>query len=305
MGRPSIASAPRSGVLLSFAAMATFGIPREAQADPTKAQCIEADTAAQNERRAEQFHAAREHLQACSSAACPALVREDCIQRLGDLESVTPTLVFAAKDAGGDDVVGVRVTVDGAAVSAELSGAPVAMDPGVHGFTFTVKGASPVVKTFVVREGERDRLEHIVFTDLHVPPGGAVVYTPPASAGASNSSWNNQKTAAVVVGATGALGVIIGAVTGGLSFGSWSSSQSDCGTTSGVCINRAQALSDRSSAETYATVSDVGFIAGSLLLATGVVVYLAAPSRSSARGSITFAPAVASGGGSMQLMGSF
>jgi len=290
--------------VVGLASLAGLATASDALAEPTKAQCIEADTAGQNERRAEQFHAAREHLQTCSSSACPSLVREDCVQRLGELESVIPTLVFAAKDASGDDVVGVRVTVDGAPAATELSGSPVAMDPGVHGFTFVVQGASPVVKTFVVREGERDRLEHITFADLNVPPPG----TPPrpAATAAPRSTWNGQKTAAVVIAGAGVVGILVGAATGAMSFGAWSSAQTDCGPNSGVCIDRPLALADRSSAVTDATVSDVGFVLGGILVATGVVVYLTAPSRSSSSsGWLAVVPTVASGGGSMQFRGGF
>jgi hypothetical protein len=279
-----------------------------AAADPTKAQCIEADTSAQNERRAEQLRAARDHLSTCSNPACPALVRDDCVQRLSEIESVMPTLVFAVKDAAGEDVVGVHVTIDGAPVAVDVSGAPMAMDPGVHGFTFVAEGARPVVKTFVVREGEHDRLERIVFADLHVPPGGPVALPPPTSSTATTSTWNPQKTAAVALGAAGVVGIVVGSVTGALSFGAWSSSQSDCGTNTSACANRPQALSDRSSAVTDATLSDVGFVAGGLLLAAGVVVYLTAPSHAStSSGSLTLAPsfAAAPGGGALGLTGRF
>jgi hypothetical protein len=234
-------------------------------------------------------------------------VRDDCVQRLADLEAVSPTIVFAAKDASGDDVVGVKMTVDGAATATELTGAPLAIDPGVHGFTFVVQGASPVVKTLVIREGERDRLEHITFTDLNVPASGVVVRERVPSEGGS-SAWNGQKTAAVVVGSAGVVGLLVGTITGALAFGAWSSAQSDCGTNSSVCVNKAQANSDKSSAVTDATVSDVGFIAGGLLLATGVVLYLTAPSHgSSARGAldVVVVPSVASTGGGAQLMGHF
>jgi hypothetical protein len=295
-------TAPLLGTFV-LATLAVLANARDARADPTKAECVEADTAAQNERRAEHLHAARQQLEVCSNPACPKLVRDDCTQRLSALDAIIPGIVFAAKDASGEDLIGVRVSVDGG-VPSELSATALAVDPGVHTFRFAVDGAKPVEKKLVIREGEKARQERVTFADLNVPAGGAAAASHPEPVG-SSSSWGTQKTAAIVLGGAGVVGVIVGSVMGAMSFSAWSSSQSECGGAS--CTDRTKALSDHNSALSNATVSDVGFIAGGVLVATGVVVFLTAPSApgSPPRTGLQLVPTPVRGGGGVSLEGRF
>src|SRR5207237_2673547 len=48
-----------------------------AHADPTKDQCVDADTKAQSLRRDGKLSAARDQLKMCAAQACPELVRDD------------------------------------------------------------------------------------------------------------------------------------------------------------------------------------------------------------------------------------
>jgi hypothetical protein len=107
--------------LVVFAILSSMGGGGTARADLSKTECVAADTAAQNERRASHFRAAKEQLEICSRPECPKLVRDDCNQRLVETEALVPTIVFAAKDASGEDVLGVKVSLDGAD-SIELTG---------------------------------------------------------------------------------------------------------------------------------------------------------------------------------------
>ena len=308
MRRPFRDCAARMAASLLVVA-ATLATSRRALADVTKAQCIESDTNAQNERRAQHLRAARELLQTCSKPACPKLVRDDCTQRLNDLDSVTPTVVFAAKDAGGDDVVAVRVSMDGTPLASELAGAALQVDPGPHVFKFATDGASDVERKIVIHEGEKDRQERVVFSDLNASKGhGAGVAGAAGGArvepSSSSGAWGGQKSAAVVIGGAGVAGIIVGSVLGALSFSAWSSSKSECSSTS--CPNRTKALSDHDSATTDALVSDVGFIAGGALLAGGLVLYLTAPSSASTTsGGLRIVPSVGREGTGLRLEGRF
>ena len=69
-------------------------------------------------------------------------------------------------------------------------------------------------------------------------------------------------------------GLAVGTVFGVLASSSWKTAQHECPTKMGCTT---QAMNDRSSALTDATVSTVGFIAGGVLAATGVVLYFTAP----------------------------
>ena len=138
----------------------------------TKDQCVDANTKAQSLRREGNFAAAREQLALCIDRSCPGIVRDDCTQRLDELEHAQPTVVFDAKSAVGDDVVLVHVAVDGVRLADVLDGRALGVDPGQHVFTFAVPGQAPTTYRFVLKEGEKDRRERIVLAGA-AEPGAA------------------------------------------------------------------------------------------------------------------------------------
>ena len=94
--------------------VAVLGVASSASAAPyTKAQCVEADDRAQSLRREGKLAEVRAQLAICADPVCPGLVRDDCSQRLDELERVQPSVVFEAKDDAGNDLTAVKVTVDG------------------------------------------------------------------------------------------------------------------------------------------------------------------------------------------------
>jgi hypothetical protein len=133
-----------------------------ASGDVTKDQCVDANTKAQSLRRSSKLVATRAQLAICADPHCPAVVRDDCTQRLDDLERVQPTIVFDAKDGAGNDLSEVRVSMDGKPLVGRLDGTAVAVDPGPHAFTFEVSGQPSVTKGFVLKEGEKLRRERVV-----------------------------------------------------------------------------------------------------------------------------------------------
>ncbi len=135
----------------------------------TKDQCVDANTKAQSLRRDGKFAAAREQLTLCIDQSCPGIVRDDCTQRLDELERAQPTVVFDAKSAVGEDVVLVHVAVDGVRLADVLDGRALGVDPGQHVFTFEVPGQAPTTYRFVLKEGEKDRRERIVLAGAPEP----------------------------------------------------------------------------------------------------------------------------------------
>ena len=110
--------AASTAAALMFLALTT----RIACAEPTKAQCITANTKAQSLRRDGKLAEARQQLQMCGDPKCPALVSTDCAKRLDELEGVQPTLIIDVRDASGHDLTDVRVTVDGQPLLDKLDG---------------------------------------------------------------------------------------------------------------------------------------------------------------------------------------
>ena len=258
-------------------------------AEPTKLECIAANDAAQDLRRAGKLREAREKLALCISTTCPGPVREDCAQRLTEVDGVMPSIVFEAKDGAGNDVAGVTVTMDGQPLPSKLSGLPVQVDPGEHRFVFEAEGLPATEKVVVVREGERDRHERVVLGQPGAP-------TPPPSL----SEGGSQKTIAYVVGGAGVVGLVIGGVFGLVSKGTYNHAfQNECGGNPNGCST--QGAQDGQTAHSQATISTVGFIAGAALLGGGAVLYFTAP-----RGrSVAVAPTVGTAGGGLSVVGAW
>src|SRR5437868_1388042 len=140
-------------------------------------RCVGANTTAQSLRRDGKFGAARAELASCVDVSCPALVRDDCSQRLDELNRAQPTIVFDAKDDQGHDLTEVTVEIDGRPVAQRLDGIAVGVDPGEHTFTFEAKGLPKATRKFVLHEGEKTRREPILLG----------VATPPITTGVSPS----------------------------------------------------------------------------------------------------------------------
>jgi hypothetical protein len=257
----------------------------------TKRQCIDANTKAQELRREGKLSAAREQLRTCADASCPAMVRDDCVKRLDELERAQPSVVFDVKDTRGGDVIDVRVSVDGQVLADHLDGSPLRIDPGVHVFAFEVAGQPPVTERLLIREGEIGRHEPVVVaigpsSSTPPPPSSEV---PPASSLASPSSapaesdgsspaggWGRQRVLGLVLGGAGVAGLAVGTTFGILGNSAWNRAKSACGGNTTACTNVPSGESYRSTAEGNATISTVGFIAGGVLLATGAVLFVTA-----------------------------
>jgi hypothetical protein len=340
-----------------------------AQADPTKDACIDADTKSQSLRREGKLASARQQLRVCVAAACPALVRDDCAQRLDEIEHVQPTIVFRVQDARAHDVMAVRVSLDGQAWLDHVDGSAIPVDPGPHRFRFEVVGEPPIDQLFVLREGEKARIERVVVGGGAgaVPPAGAAPeppigaagvppapapiplppspapgpaaatlapganVTPPAGppgpaeitapatispgpaptepAGASPGTSDSGRTLRItglVVGGVGVAGLIVASIAAASAASSWSDAQSECSTTSCPQATYADARSKHDAAQSAATVSTIGFVAGGALAAAGVVLYLAAPaSRPSGDHALCVTPLVSASAGGIELRGGF
>jgi hypothetical protein len=229
---------------------------------------VAANEAAQTLRQSGKLDAARQQLRACVAAACPAVLRDDCAQRLDELQRAQPTVVFDVKDAAGHDVATVRVSVDGRLVAERVDGTAMPLDPGEHEVRFD---AAPAAR----EEG--------------------------------SSPLSGQRLVGLGVAGAGAAGLIVGAVFGANAMSSWSSSKSECSASS--CPSHDQAVADHDHAASAATLSTVAFVAGTALVAGGLVLYLTAPSsreRPSGQGAeLRLAPAAGARGGGVELQGVF
>ncbi len=260
-----------SAVVLAPALVgALLATPLPARADD--AACIAASEQGLALRKQGKLHDAMKQLAACAEPSCPDEVKAECAKRIGDVQTSMPSLILAAKDGTGNDLVQVKVTMDGAPFATTLDGRSVSVDPGEHTFVFETTGQPAVEKKLVVREGERDRRESVVLGPVAPPPpppGPPTPAPPPAP-----SFWTTQRTLAVVSAGVGVAGLAVGGIFGGLAMSDKNMQTSNC--SAGSCPNRGQAQADYDTASQNATVSTIGFIAGGALLAAGAVLFFTA-----------------------------
>ena len=292
---------------------ATTGAANLARAQDTDA-CINASEKAVALRKADKLVEQRAALSMCAASSCPDAVRTSCQQRLAQANQAIPSIVFLARDGGGRDLVAVKLTVDGAAYAERLDGSAIALDPGEHEFRFEVLDQPPVVKRFVMHQGEQNRRETVVLgpapvsTDAAVPSasagaGIAPEASPPAEASANPSAHRRagpQRALGVVIGAVGVASLSAGAVFGGLSLAAHNSYSKNCGSSigapSGFC--NSQGVSGEGDAATKGTLSTIFFIAGGVATVAGGALFFTSPR---AAGS----PQVGVGMGSLVVKGRF
>ena len=77
-------------------------------AEPVTAECIKTYEDSVPLRKHHQLKAARAKVLLCSSEACPADIRTECLNRLAEIDASMPTVVFEAKDAAGAMVFAVK-----------------------------------------------------------------------------------------------------------------------------------------------------------------------------------------------------
>ncbi len=295
-------------LLLPALVLSTLAAGSVAHADD-KAACLDAAAKGQRLRDTHRLVEAREQLRICAQASCPAVVQSDCASWLSDVEKTMPTVVVTARNAAGDDIADVRVSVDGQALVSRLDGQAVPLNAGLHAFHFEGAGGAVLDKQVMVREGEKNQSIAIVLGAAPAPvpapapspasPAPAPAPAPatgPAPATAPASSGGGSHTLAWVLGGAGVVGLGVGAVFGIVAMNAKSSANCD---STGVCD-----YGTTSGIKTDALVADVGFIGGGLLLAGGAALLLFSGGHDAATGlHVHVAPSVVAGGGGATLGG--
>lgn len=236
--------------------------PRIAWADgrqPDKMACIAADSDGQSLRMTGNLLRARKRFAVCSATTCPAIVRDDCLQRVAELEAAQPTVVFTATNGLGRVVVAVRVSVDDDVVADRLDGRPIRVDPGNHLFVFEALGRLTTQMRLTLHEGDKDVRHAVVLhtsagdpadevpapepiapvnqvtSDAELPiaapsPGAPapVQALPPSTTPLKGKPLSKRQVAAIGAGAAGAVGVVLGSIFGAITIKEWSDAKVHC-----------------------------------------------------------------------------
>jgi hypothetical protein len=178
---------------------------------------------------------------------------------------------------------GVSVSIDGTDLPHIAIGLPRKLDPGNH---VVIAKAGSVERTINVQVLEREAKE--VPIDLGAPAqptttGGSETGAPTAAPPEAPSHHGPWVPMGITGLSLGGVGIVLGAVTGAMSISQTNTIQAQC--TAGVCP---PTLSDGSKtndaltrARLLATLSDIGFIAGGVLAAAGVVFVIVGSTHSS------------------------
>lgn len=134
-----------------------LGCPRAALADV--AACVQAHTSGQREAKAGRLKAASALFASCvSQDGCPEAIRSECAEYYKNTERSMPTVIFAALDEQGGDLIQVRVYSDDQVLTETLDGRPIAVDPGQHHFKFELASGQVLESEVLVREAEKNRI---------------------------------------------------------------------------------------------------------------------------------------------------
>jgi hypothetical protein len=269
--------------ILSVAALigAAVAVSPPARADnPSIGDCLSATEASTKLRSQHKLKASRAQLMVCSSATCPAEIRQECSHRMDEVNSAMPSIVFAVKNQAGKDVVAVKVTVDGQVVADHLDGSALPIDPGAHEVTIEAEGQPAVTESVIVHEGEKDRRETITVgtpgPTTTGPSTGTGPATPPPGGEkpAEGGGGNGLRIVGLVTAGVGGVGLVLGGVFGAMASSAWNTAKKDCPSFSNC---NSTAMNDHNTATTDATISTVGFIAGGVLAAGGLTLFFVAP----------------------------
>ncbi len=217
--------------------------------------------------------------------AAGSKARQDlATERAKALEERLSTLTIRAM-SGDDDNAHLEIRRDGVTVQQAELGSPIPVDPGEHMIEAVAPGKQPWSSKVHVGADAAKVSVDIPKLEAHgngqAPPVAAPVTTtttvtqPPADKPSSN--WSGQRTAAVATAGAGVVGIGIGAFFGLQASSKWSDAKDACSNYPQGCDTRATDLGK--SAKESATISNVGFIAGGALLATGAVLFFTAPSK--------------------------
>lgn len=254
--------------------------------DESLSKCIAENDQGLDLRKHGRLLEARKALALCAAPSCGADISEACQRGIAEINAILPSVIFVPRNGAGEDVAGVKLSVDGVPYSERLDGSAVVVDPGEHEFRFEVVGQQPVSKRFVLRDGELNRREEILIGPPPPSPRPArpaeniLVVNSATSSGRPelDSRGNVQRTIGTVLLAVGLpIGAIATVSYGTIAAVNWSSATSDC--KPNACGPGSTAQDERQRAGSAASSANIAAVLTGLVLVGGIVVRVTAPAR--------------------------
>jgi len=162
----------RTCVALLSLSLASFA-SLEARAAPGSGSCQKDLQQGRELIRGGQLRRARAALSECARTTCDGFVVQQCRSALMRLEEDTPSVVFVATTPAGDRIVDVSVSMDGEALVSGLDGRSVAVDPGMHEFSFSIGSGEAHREKLLILEGQHNRV-----ISVQLSPAAPAAVTP-------------------------------------------------------------------------------------------------------------------------------
>ena len=180
-GAQQSAASPASTEATKPPAAATDTKPKE---NPSVQECLDSHRDAQLNREQLRLLTSRQLLVNCGNAACPGLIRGDCLRWLGEVMAEVPSVVFHIDAGNGEQPNKVQIFVDGELRYQIVPLTPVELDPGRHSFRFVTEGRPEVDQDLMLGEGNKAVIVNVQFAPSSTAKGSA----PAVGGGASTAA---------------------------------------------------------------------------------------------------------------------
>jgi serine/threonine-protein kinase len=196
----------------------------------------------------------------------------------GKADAIEPLVPRLSIDVAAP-IDGLEVRVDGEPMGRASWGSALPLDPGHHVVEAKAPGAKSVSLDVELAKSDRKRLTvpRLEATGNAEGPPPPLAHPPPPptpNEPPPRPFFTPMRIGGLAVGAVGVGGLVVGSIFGARAFSLASSVNDACPT--GPCSAAVKADADDS--RTAGTISTVAFAVGGVLLATGVVLWIAAPS---------------------------
>jgi hypothetical protein len=218
-----------------------------------------------------------------------AVQRKAAAEAASELAALKPRIPSLELRLVGAEPSEVEVTIDGKPLASALLSSPRLVNPGRHEVVAT-RGTDRASAAADAAEGQR----HTVELSFRPATAAAAVTAAPAlpapervDVSPARATHSSQRTWGIVTLALGGAGLAVGGVSGILAINQ-RKKLDDTGLCNGTCDP--SLADDVTSLHTFRTVSTVGFIAGGVLAAAGVVLWATAPSARGLEAEAQLAP---------------
>ncbi len=196
--------------------------------------------------------------------------------RVHELESRLPKLKLTWQ---GELPAQLRILVDDVEWASHAPGFTFPLDPGPHQISVMQPGAPGKKREIMLELGKATTLDinaEVSFVKLHAPESTTDVVPVKTFPSATNPRTNPRKTAGFITLGVGSAGLVFGGIMGMLALSEKQTVAAHChGTARHECD--ATGISAVERMRTYANPSTIGFVAGGVLAATGVVLVVTSP----------------------------